>query len=119
MAAAVSHIGEMAKRVFARSSSSKFQWTIKSSLNQVRRNCKRGMLTPEAENDTKEHEMFAALFAHLEQTEGTKADSAQAAARRALRKGTRRTSRPGRASFAARAKRVAPHFTRGQAHPRC
>ena len=62
--------------------------------------------------------MFAALFAHLEQTEGTKADSAQAAARRALRKGTR-TSRPGRARFAVRAKRVAPHFTRGQAQTKC
>jgi hypothetical protein len=76
------------------------------------------MLTPETENDTKENEMFAALFAHLEQTEGTKADSHQAAARRALRKGNRRTSRPGRARFASRVKRVAPHFTRGHAHPR-
>jgi hypothetical protein len=61
--------------------------------------------------------MFATQFAHLERTTGTKADTAQAAARRALRKGTR-TSRPGRASFAASLKRVAPHFSRGQAHPR-
>src|SRR5687768_3039677 len=48
--------------------------------------------------------MFAAQFAHLEQTEGTKADSAQAAARRALRNGThgRRTSRPGPAECGSR-----------------
>jgi hypothetical protein len=75
------------------------------------------MLTPEAENDPKEHKMFAALFAHMEQTEGTKADSVQAAQRRALRRGTRRTSRPARANFSSRVKRVAPHFTRGHAHP--
>ena len=39
------------------------------------------MLTPEGRNDLKEHEMFAALFAHLEATEGSKVDSHQAGAR--------------------------------------
>ncbi len=61
--------------------------------------------------------MFAAQFAHLEQTKGTKADSAEAAARRALRRSTEHdgTIRPARIAFAARIKGLTPHFGRGRA----
>ena len=62
--------------------------------------------------------MYASQFAHLDQASRTKADIAQAAARRALRGSARRTSRPGIARFASRVKRVAPHFTSGRAHPK-
>ncbi len=62
--------------------------------------------------------MYPSQFAHLNQAEPTKADSAQAAARRAIRGSGLRTSRPGIARFASRVKRVAPHFTSGRAHPK-
>ena len=62
--------------------------------------------------------MYASQFAHLDQATGTEADVAHAAALRAFRSSTRRSTRPGVARFASRVKRLAPHFTSGRAHPK-
>ncbi len=50
IADAVSHIGEMAKRVRARSSGPNLQRIIQYTLNHLSRGCKREMLLPERMN---------------------------------------------------------------------
>lgn len=62
--------------------------------------------------------MYASSFAQLDQTQSSSALSGKAASRHALNESVRRTHQPARARFASRLRRVAPHFTRGEAHSR-